>query len=470
MQERAGDYFEDKEMASNVKRYEAMMKSGVFTYFDVEEIENVINFYIDNNQLKKAQDACASGLSIHPTSQDLKLKNAQIYVGRGLANEALQWLNKVKELGQGSHEYYLTKGMAMVLLNDAQKAEKYFNSALNLVTELEREDALFNIGDALENSGNFILAIDYYEIGSNVNPENEEFYFRLGFCYDRSGIYEKSIEYYQKYLDFNPFSENVWYNLGIIYNKIEDYKNSIDAYEYAIALDNTHYDALFNKANALANFEMHSEAIAAYQEYLALHENSLTAKYYIGECYIQLKEFDKALEYFDAILIENAEFAEAYYGKAMVYDDLLRYEEAIELYFKAIELDAENTDAWFSLGSLFVKLERFEEAVNAFNQAVAINKFDIEAWLLNADTYDKMENTAQSIGLLIEAVDFLPDSSDILYALAAYYYKSGNWDLGLQWFKNAFELDNENFEIVFKIHPEAEQNKEIMKLIGHNKK
>ncbi len=464
MQERSGEFFEDMEMASNVKRYEAMMSTGIFTYFDVEEIETVVNYYIDNNKLDKAQKACLSGLTTHPTSQELKLKNAQICVGRGLAIEAIKWLDQVKEFSNTNHEYFLTKGMAMILLNHIEKAIDYFNRSLKLSPESEKENVLFNIGDALENSGNHEKAIGFYLMGIEISQDTDDFYFRLGFCYDRKADFEKSIYYYQKYLDYNPFSENVWYNLGIIYNKIEDFEKSIDAYEYAIALDNSHYDAIFNLANALANNDRYAEAIKTYEEYVQFNPINLIAKYYIGECLIQLKKLPEALEKFNEILTENTDFPEAYYGKAMVYDELDDSEKAVENYRIALNLDDENTDAWFSLGNLFSKLNRLDDAIEALDKVVLINKFDIEAWLLNAEINDKIYRLNRSIELLSEATDYLPDSSDILFSLSAYYFKNENSKMGILWFKNAFEIDSENFETTFKIYPKARFVKEIIEI------
>ena len=186
MQEKAGEYFEDREMASNVKRYEAMKQNGIFSYFDVDDIIDIINFYIDNSYIKKAHDACKSGLSIHPTSAELKLKNAQLFMARGMANDALQWLNKVRELSKWSHEYSLTKGMAMSLLNSKTKADKYFNKAINLVVDNEKESVILNIADSLEKTNNVESAIYYFDLGSKLYPQSEEFYFRLGLSYNKT--------------------------------------------------------------------------------------------------------------------------------------------------------------------------------------------------------------------------------------------------------------------------------------------
>ena len=147
MQERAGEYYENWEVSSSVKRYEAMRKNGSFIYFDVEQFEDIVNFYIDTNQLNNAQDACNTGLTIHPGSAELKLKNAQLLVGRGNPTEALNWLNQVSEMQLGNHEYHLTKGMALVLSGFASKAQPFFDKAIELGTTDEKVEIFLNIGD-----------------------------------------------------------------------------------------------------------------------------------------------------------------------------------------------------------------------------------------------------------------------------------------------------------------------------------
>jgi tetratricopeptide (TPR) repeat protein len=465
MQDYSDEYYEDKDMYRNIKRYEALKKRGVFSYFDVDDIIDIINFYIDNNKFNKAHDACKTGLSIHPTSSELKLKNAQLFVNKGQGEDALLWLNKIKEFNNSNHEYLLTKGVALTITNNITEAEQYFDKALSLVSGQEKEDIILHIAESLEQINYINLAIKYIKTGNEINPKNKEFYFKLGLYHYKTGHNEESIKYYNKYIDIYPFSENVWFNLGIVLNFEEKYSEAIEAYDYAIALDNTHYDALFNKANALANAEMYMEAIGVYNEYLSIYKNNHTALYYIGECYIQLKEYDKALKYFDRILADDKYFAEAFYGKAMVYEDLKNYEKAIKNYEKTIKIDEENTDAWFAIGNIHVKLNQLEKATTAFNKILNINKYDIEVWLLNADAYDKLGDTFQSIVLLLEAIDYLPEVSDITYSLAGYYFKQNNNRLGIHWFKNAYNTDSKNYNITFKIYPEAENIKEIQQII-----
>ena len=310
MQDNSGEYFEDMEMDSSVKRYESMQKKGEFAYFDVDEIENIVNFYVENNRFDKAMDACKSGLQIHPSSSELKLRFAQIYVSRGKWRDALLWLNRCEELSHWNYEYILTKGIVFAMSDNTGSAVKLFNKALSIMPESEKDEAIFTIADTFENNtGNISSAINFLQKGLEQNPSNKDYYFRLAMSYERIGDFKKSIGYYQKFLDFDAFSISGWFNLGLLYNRNGKYEKAVEAYDYVLALESNHYDALFNKANALANAEKYEEAIKVYKTYLNIFDDSLIAQYYIGECYFQIKEYNKALDVFDEILKKDSTVA-----------------------------------------------------------------------------------------------------------------------------------------------------------------
>jgi len=469
MLENSEDFFEDMEMDSSVNRYESMTKKGEFAYFDVDEIEEIVNFYVENNRLDKAGEACSSGLLIHPASSELKLKSAQIYISRGKWKDALLWLDKCKELSRWNYEYLLTEGVTVAMSGNIEKATKIFNKALVLIPENEIDEAIFTIADTFENNGgNINTAIYFLQKGLDKKPDNKDFYFRLAINYERIGDYKKSLSYYHKYLDFDAFSASGWFNLGLAYNRAEQYEKAVEAYDYVLALENNHYDALFNKANALANAEKYHEAIKIYREYLDIFDDSLIAQYYIGECHFQIKEFNKALEIFDEILKKDDAFTEAIYGKAMVLGEQNRYFEAVELYRKALNIDSEDPDIWFSLGSLHFKNSNYTAAAETLKEVVALNNYDIEAWLLYAETTDKLNNIDESISILLQAVDFMPTNIEIIYALSAFYFKLGDTTTAMHWFKTGYTVDKKASKLVFKIYPEVENIKELQEFISQN--
>jgi tetratricopeptide (TPR) repeat protein len=468
MYDKTGDLFEDMELTSNLKRYEAMKAGGVFSYFDIDEFVTIINYYLDNDQMKKAMDACKTGLKVHPAAPELKLKYAQLLVARGQSAEAMILLKQIKTILTGNHEFYLTLAMAKILTGEEKEAIGCFDQTISLCNGAEKEEVFFNIGESLENSGFYEIALGYYKQAIAAFPDNEEFLFRTAFCYDRANNLAESIHFYNLYLDKNPFSENGWYNLGIIHNKAGEFEKAIEAYDFAIALDDDHFDAVFNKANTLANWEKYDEAIAIYNEYLESYPDSLIALYYLGECYLQLEQPDKAESFFDRIIVSFPDFADAWYGKGLVYETNEKYQDAIIALRKAVQIDKEHNDAWFSLGKILAITGKNSEAFEAYQNAVSLNRYDVEAWINYALVADLMGKPKDALEIIEKAMEYSPDEVDLMYALAAYLYKNNQIELGLTWFEKASLLVPNQKSIYFTIVPENENLPEIQSILNKN--
>ena len=66
------DWGLDDDRFTTVKRFEDMLGSNKPLYFDVEEFEDIIEFYIDNNNLNHANKAIEIALEQHPISDSIK--------------------------------------------------------------------------------------------------------------------------------------------------------------------------------------------------------------------------------------------------------------------------------------------------------------------------------------------------------------------------------------------------------------
>ncbi len=465
MLDKSGDYFQEHNTGETIKRYEVMRKIGTTTYFDVDELVDIVGHYIDRLMIPEAYEACQLGLKIHPNDLELRLKSAQLNISMGNITEGQYWLKSVKGVSTHNHEYHLTRGMLELLKNHLQKANGYFNKALELVSAEEYEHLIFTIGEALENSDNFTLAIKFYRRALRQANFNPELLFKLGLCFDKAHHTEQSIDFYQQYLDLNPFSESGWYNLGIGYNKAGQYKKAIEAYEYAYALDNDMYDALFNLGNALANNEQYAEAIEAYTRFNDEFGPSEGALFCIGECLIQLDRPLESFPYFEKIMELNPAFADGWYGNGLALYELDRHDEALYYLDKAIEIDKTHQDAYFVKGSVFAELEQWAQAIQQFEVIVHQNNFDMEAWLNLAHAHAQNTQINKAIEAITQAHELIPTNPDIMYALAGYRFLNHEIALGTEQFLKAYDVFPEFASYIFKTYPLAGQIEAIAHLL-----
>ena len=443
----SGDLYEDKEVVSNVKRYEAMKRNGVYAYFDVEEFLMIVDYYMSHDMQNKAVEACETALKTHGPDPELQLKRAQIHVHQGNAKTALKMIMPLEPLLSDDYEFYLTKASALLQLGKDEKTFiDCFKKALELSEDVEpeeREDIFMSIGEMLENGQYYKPALSIYKVASKEFPDNIDFLFKIGVCYESLDRIDESLDAYNRAIDLDPFSECAWYNIGIAYNRIGEYEKAIEAYNYAIALDPTFYDALFNKGNTCCNAGLYQEGMECYQEYLKTYPNSVSAQCYVGECLFHLGRVEEAERCFDSIITLFSDYADAWFGKAMILGLREDYAGAIATMKKVLEIDPEYDAALFQLGRLYAAVDNLEDSIESYREALKLNHYDVNFWEGLALAYYMLDDVRSTITVLTNGLDYLPDDSILLYTLAAVYQMIGRHDECIANFRKAFSQNPE---------------------------
>ncbi len=464
MDEDARDFYENEEIVEAVKRFKKMIKNDSFEYFDVFEIEGMTDYFLDEGKIKLARMAVANGLNIHPASTVLQIKNAQILLVDGKAEECLEIIGRAEKIENCNPDVFLVKGSALIMLGQVSEAIEAYEQSVRYNFE-DTDDLLYNISVTLGQAGETDRAIDFLERAYEINPENELVLYELGYYYDKKQEFKKSISYYNSYLDIDPFNASVWYNLGITYNRIGQHEEAINAYDYSIALQDNFEQAYFNKANALSNSNRYEEAVQCYHEYLELDKSNDDAYCYLGECYLNLERNDEALINYRKAIRINKNNANAWYGSAVVMWIEGKLTEALVFIKKALKLDDENADFWLIYGKINHESEKFDQAESAFEKAVSLDPDNPDSWVSYAEMEYERGSLNDAITILKNAYQILSDDSVISYRLTAYLLENNDELSAAGYFEKALELDFNGYHNLFDYYPEAIQNESIKKLI-----
>jgi tetratricopeptide (TPR) repeat protein len=359
--------YEDGDYMEVVKRYEDMLRKNKQYFFDVDEFEDIIDYYLDSNKFNSASIAAEFACNQHPYSPEIQVKIAQIYLDKKLPEKALEVVDKVEYMETFNYEIYIIKGSAYNMLNRVKEAIQFFDRAIQLSRE-NIDDVLLNIGLSFEQYNHFDIAVHYLTKACKLNPANWVALFETAFCYDKIDDFTNSIKYYNLYLDEDTFSANAWFNLGLVQSKLEDFEKALESFDYALILDESYSSAYFNKANILANQGKYQEAIDVYNEYCLIEPDDPTALCYMGECYEKLKAYDKALDFYQRTIKIDEEFDEAWYGTGMIHFLNEEYTKSLLFIKKALKLDEDNTEYLFTLASIYTKLEEDEHALSVYKK------------------------------------------------------------------------------------------------------
>ncbi|NJK95449.1 MAG: hypothetical protein HC905_11550 [Bacteroidales bacterium] len=76
--------FDEDELMESIRRFEEMQKKNLQYFFDVHELEEIINYYFDLNDYPQGAQAAEYAFKLHPESTAIQLKFAQhlVYSGK----------------------------------------------------------------------------------------------------------------------------------------------------------------------------------------------------------------------------------------------------------------------------------------------------------------------------------------------------------------------------------------------------
>lgn len=464
MSENKEPIFESDDFLLLLQKYEKMKKDTKSVFFDVEEFEQIIDYFLDDMQYDKATEAAELGSVQHPASLEIKYKIVHICMEQGNAKEALKLLDDIPDWEQSNSEFHFLYGTALCQTGKLHEAEKSFDHALTIATD-DIFDALLNIAIAFENARNFRLAIKYLKQAYNIEPDSLSVLYDLGYFHERIDKFDVSISFYQKYLDIDPFSENVWYNLGVVFFKTDQPEKAVDAYEYSIALNPDYASAYFNKANVWASMARFDKAIESFKEFLEIEPTSTQAYCFLGDCYEQIEDYDKALiAYRKVIEIDNTD-PEGWFGAGMIYYQKNEFKEAITYVLKALEFDGQNLDYWLNLGYIYEEAGKTEEAVKCYHHITKLDKNDREAWLALTSLLMKEADFEKSLNHLREAFTHYPEDDSINTRLAICHFKLGAVTLCLRFLETALERNPRAYAEFEAYVPEDIQFDSVRELI-----
>ncbi len=461
-------YIRDEGIQEALNRFKRSLVSGRKSYFDVSEFEGIVEYLLDEGDLKTSEIAALQGIQIHPGAVPLQLKYAQVLLSKGKYQNALKYLNLAEQVELTNPDVHLMKGSAWLVMGNETEAEKSFEKALKNAGH-EKDDILYHIGSSYVQTGDIPKAVSYFEESLLENPENELALYDLGFFSDQEGNYQKSIEYYNRYLDIDPFNFSIWFNLGISYNKAGEFTKAIEAYEYVLALNEDFDQALFNIGNTYANAGKYTEAISKYREYLEIDPENDDAYCYIGECYLNLDDNDRAEENYRNAINLNSENDSAIFGLGLVMWIESRWRKSIKCIKQALKIDNLNIEYWLALAKVHKDAGHHRAAERTVLNAVELEPENSDVYLTWCDVLIRQNAVDDAIKVINTGMEKNEDTV-LKYRMVSLLLEKDLEKEAFDLLLTAMKQDFINLNYFFEVYPKAIGNKKLQKVIDKFRK
>jgi tetratricopeptide (TPR) repeat protein len=240
---------------------------------------------------------------------------------------------------------YLLKGefnKAIEEFNIPLKNDSLKNDSLNFI-------AYYNIGLALEMSGNYPNAVEYYTKAIDTDPDFVMAYYKRGLSKKMTGNNEGSVADLAKAIELKPDFVVAMIEIAHIQSDSKKFEKNL-------------VEMLTNSINKKADSDMLYQYRGLYQ-------------YYLNDKKAALADFEQAIKL-------NPGNIEALYHSGLLYGEIKDYTKAVEQLTKVIEADKNYKSASYLYRGVYnYNSEKIDMACADFNKAKELGEADAPKYI-----------------------------------------------------------------------------------------
>ncbi|HBY69601.1 MAG TPA: hypothetical protein DEG69_18750 [Flavobacteriaceae bacterium] len=188
----------------SLSRFESMLKTNDVYFFDSEEFEDIIQYYLENGKIALAKKATKLGLEQHPSSTNLKLFQIEMHIFENELDVADSLLNDLYSLEQSNQEVYIQKANILSRRDNHKKAIQLLEKALEITND--ENDVMSLIGMEYLFLEDFENAKRFFMKCLENDEEDYSALYNIIYCFEFLEQHEEAIDYLNDFLNKNPSS------------------------------------------------------------------------------------------------------------------------------------------------------------------------------------------------------------------------------------------------------------------------
>jgi len=446
-----------------LSKFELMLKTNSVYFFDSNEFEEIILFYVDNGKFSLAKKAIQLGLSQHPTSVSLKLIKVELLILDDKLENAEKILDQLIEIEPSNEEIYIQK--ATIFSNKGKHENAIDSLKTALMFSNDQADILSLLGMEYLHLDDFDTARFNFAKSLEVAFENYSSLYNIIYCFDMMEQHDEAIDYLLKYIEKEPYSEIAWHQLGRQYYIVNNYLKALEAFDYSILIDEKFIGAHLEKAKTLEELGKYEEAIDFYNKTMELDTPTSFAYLRIGKCFEKLENSQKAIDFYNKTVNEDPLLDKGWLALTEIYINNKSYHKALFYINKALSIDEENNLYWHRFAEINLNLNLFEEAARAYYKCIGLEDDRLEIYLALADVLHFLGDFQEAKQVMLDASEKYSQAAEITYRLAGLYFLTQKDKEGFYFLEKSLKIDKEYIKNVLELFPTVFARKEISKMV-----
>ena len=229
------------------------------------------------------------------------------------------------------------------------------------------------VGQTRISIGNYVGAIEYFNIVIKFKPHLPEPYFYRGVAKHRLEDFRGAIHDYDQAIQIKPYYPDAYVYRGMAYHELRDFDRALQDYDRALELDPNNESVYNNRGIARISKKDVEGAINDYNKALELNPGSVNSLMNRSNAKIIQGDVKGAIQDLNSIIIIRPHFAGAYLNRGLARFELDDYASALRDYDQAIRLEPENALAYNNRGIVKHKLEDYQGAIMDYDMAIRLD-------------------------------------------------------------------------------------------------
>ncbi|KAK9832813.1 hypothetical protein WJX81_003940 [Elliptochloris bilobata] len=271
-----------------------------------------------------------------------------------------------------AHQFYRA-GDYISALSKCNEIYPQFNDRC-IMLDSQLAEAHANLANALQQIGNFDMAVIYYQSALRLKPTFTDAYNNLASALVQQGRVPAALQCYQAALAVDPTLVDVYNNMGDLWRAQGVVGRNVAqrCYGQALQVSSGYAPAWRGLADLLREAADHGSAVACYQEAVRLRPAYADAFTGMGMALKELKRRDEAEACFSQVVRLRPGCALSLGNLAGVYYEQGKLQLAIDTYRQAIAHEPHFPEAYNNLGNALREAGRSEEAVQCYTLCIQL--------------------------------------------------------------------------------------------------
>lgn len=411
----------DEEDRQLVLDFENTVLRGGMQFFDVDELEVIIDYYFEVNDLESLQRAVEYAEQLYPDSTTVRLRRAHLLIVQEQFEAALKIIKQLRRQEPDNTDVAYSLGVAYGAVGESRKAIELFLEAANDGWMLGR--VYGNIAEEYFNLHDFDEAIRYYQLALDTDSYDSSTLYNYLDTSIQANRVEDAITYLKSFVGEHPYSGDAWHCMGSGYRALGLYEQAADAYEYAIAIDKRDYASYLDLSSVQEAMGQTGDAVTTLLR--ARDYTSHRADLYrdIAYIYARVDNAEMAILYFRKAIEENPDDADLHASLALTYSVVGDMGAALPIIKKALHMAPNDAEVLGTAALIYDTMDNFEAASDFYERMISCEECsELQCqryvhFLYKHKVYDLM------IDFSLESLELYPQHPFYCtYLVAAYFY------------------------------------------------